>query len=71
MRFEWDEKKSRLNHNKHGISFNIAVEVFCGPILLNDSRSDSEGRGAVLDHWAAGKPGDFDGRPYDPGRQRR
>lgn len=34
MRFEWDEKKSRLNRNKHGVSFEIAAEAFSDPFCL-------------------------------------
>lgn len=34
MRFEWDEKKSRLNRKKHGVSFAIATEVFSDPFCL-------------------------------------
>ena len=34
MRFEWDEKKSRLNRKKHGVSFAIAAEVFADPFCL-------------------------------------
>ncbi len=34
MRFEWDEKKSRENRKKHGISFQIAIEVFADPFCL-------------------------------------
>ena len=34
MRFEWDEKKSRLNRKKHGVSFEIAAEVFADPFCL-------------------------------------
>lgn len=28
MRYEWDEKKNRLNQKKHGISFEIAAVAF-------------------------------------------
>lgn len=34
MRFEWDEKKSGLNRKKHGVSFEVAVEVFADPFCL-------------------------------------
>ena len=34
MRFEWDEKKSRANRKKHGISFEVAREVFADPFCL-------------------------------------
>ncbi len=43
MRFEWDEKKSRLNRNKHGVSFDIAVEVFADPFCLTVSDQTSKG----------------------------
>ncbi|MGA2569905.1 MAG: BrnT family toxin [Terracidiphilus sp.] len=28
MRYEWDERKNRENHRKHGISFELAALVF-------------------------------------------
>jgi len=28
MKFEWDERKNRINQEKHGISFEEAKEVF-------------------------------------------
>ena len=34
MRFEWDSEKSRLNRKKHGISFELAEEVFTDPFCL-------------------------------------
>ncbi len=34
MRFEWNAEKSRQNHKKHGISFEIASEVFADPFCL-------------------------------------
>ena len=34
MRFEWDEKKNRENQKKHGVSFEIAVEVFADPFTV-------------------------------------
>ena len=34
MRFEWDEYKNRVNRSKHGIRFEIAVEVFADPFCL-------------------------------------
>ncbi len=33
MKFEWDEKKNRLNQQKHGLSFDEAQEIFEGPVL--------------------------------------
>ena len=34
MRFEWDEAKNRQNQAKHGISFDVAAEVFSDPFSL-------------------------------------
>jgi uncharacterized DUF497 family protein len=34
MRFEWNESKSRTNLRKHGISFELAAEVFSDPFCL-------------------------------------
>ena len=40
MRLEWDEKKNRANHAKHGVSFETAALVFDDPLHL--SRRDRE-----------------------------
>ncbi len=29
--YEWDENKNTINLNKHGIDFNVAIEVFSDP----------------------------------------
>lgn len=34
MRFEWDERKSVLNKKKHGLSFEVAAEVFADPFCI-------------------------------------
>jgi uncharacterized DUF497 family protein len=34
MRFEWDARKSRLNRDRHGILFEIAMQVFGDPLRL-------------------------------------
>jgi uncharacterized DUF497 family protein len=34
MRFEWDERKNRLNHQKHRLLFEVAQEVFADPFCL-------------------------------------
>lgn len=34
--YEWDERKSRSNLAKHGLSFELAVEIFSGPVLVGD-----------------------------------
>ena len=39
--FEWDEKKSRVNRAKHGISFEEGRAIFNGPVLTAaDERED-------------------------------
>lgn len=35
MRFEWDPAKSTLNEAKHGISFEMAKEVFFDPLHVS------------------------------------
>jgi uncharacterized DUF497 family protein len=32
MRFEWDQKKNLANYAKHGISFELACQVFDDPL---------------------------------------
>ena len=46
-KFEWDEKKSKENQEKHGLSFEIAQYVFADPdrVIAEDlSHSDKEKR---------------------------
>lgn len=39
--FEWDDDKDKLNLQKHGIGFSLAVRIFDGPVLTwVDDRSD-------------------------------
>jgi hypothetical protein len=35
MQFEWSEHKSRINRQKHGISFEAATLVFRDPLVLS------------------------------------
>ncbi len=35
MRVDWDERKSEANRKKHGISFELAQEVFDDPLCLS------------------------------------
>ena len=35
MRVEWDEKKNRANQKKHGVSFELAQEIFDDPLALS------------------------------------
>lgn len=45
MIFEWDDAKSEQNVSKHGLSFNMAEQVFDGPCLTSeDLRFDYEER---------------------------
>ena len=50
MRFDWDEKKSRLNLAKHKVSFEIAALVFedTHSISLFDRIKDGEERWQTL-----------------------
>jgi uncharacterized protein len=43
MRFEWDENKNRENRKKHGVSFEIAMEVFDDPFCLTSQDRIVEG----------------------------
>ncbi len=42
MRFEWDDEKNKENIKNHGISFEMAREVFSDPLHLSilDARFD-------------------------------
>ena len=48
MRIEWDERKSRQNQRKHGISFQEAAELFRSGAdyleIFDDAHSDEEER---------------------------
>jgi uncharacterized protein len=51
IRFEWDQRKNRLNQRKHGISFEDAETVFSdeNALLLEDpEHSDKEERFILL-----------------------
>lgn len=52
MRFEWDEKKNRLNLRKHGISFEAAAQVFDDPfsVTIQDCQVLGEMR-----YWTVGR----------------
>jgi uncharacterized protein len=52
VRFEWDESKSRLNRKKHGVSFEIAVEVFADPFCLTISDRAVQGEARF---WTIGR----------------
>ena len=41
MRFEWDEQKNQVNIRKHGISFELAQQIFESPVFSwQDTRED-------------------------------
>ena len=47
MKFEWDQNKDIANQNKHGLSFNEAIEIFEDPLhisILDDRYSYFEER---------------------------
>jgi hypothetical protein len=44
MEFEWDARKSRLNQDKHGISFHEAASVFGDPLALTFDDSAHAGQ---------------------------
>lgn len=50
--FEWDWEKARTNLSKHGVSFELASEVFKDPMALTlfdgDNTSDIEERWVTL-----------------------
>jgi len=52
MLVEWDEKKSRLNRRKHGISFHLAQEVFGDPFRLTIPDQTVEGEERI---WTIGR----------------
>ncbi len=52
-RFEWDEKKNRINRKKHGIWFEDAAQVFIDPharFFLDQNHSSHEDRYVVIGH---------------------
>ena len=50
MLFEWDERKSRANKAKHGISFELASNIWLDPnhVLLEDRATYYEERWIVV-----------------------
>jgi uncharacterized DUF497 family protein len=48
--FEWDSRKAATNVRKHGVSFNVACEVFFDPFLryLEDEMVDGELRETII-----------------------
>ena len=56
MRFEWDENKNRENRKKHGVSFEIAMEVFDDPFSLTSQDRIVEGEERL---WTLGRVEDL------------
>lgn len=51
LRFEWDERKSRVNQRKHGVSFAEARSVFFDPQAVefyDDEHGETEDRFLLL-----------------------
>jgi uncharacterized protein len=56
VQFEWDEKKSRANERKHGVSFEEAQTVFFDPlakIATDPVHSKAETRFLLIGHSSA------------------
>lgn len=56
MEFEWDPVKAAMNLAKHGVSFELATEVFDDDHQLIDEDLDSRGeyRGRIIGRSQAG-----------------
>lgn len=52
MRFEWDASKSRSNRKKHGISFELAIEVFSDRFCLTAPDAEVEAEQRI---WTIGR----------------
>jgi uncharacterized protein len=50
VHFDWDESKNRANQRKHGVSFELAKQVFADPLALSrlDRAEDYEQRWQTL-----------------------
>ena len=56
--FEWDSKKARSNHRKHGISFDEARTVFEDPlaaIFMDEEHSARENREIIIGNTVLGR----------------
>ena len=56
--FEWDSKKAKANHRKHGVSFDEARTVFADPlaaIFADLEHSIEEHREIIVDHSILGR----------------
>jgi uncharacterized DUF497 family protein len=49
QRFVWDSEKASVNASKHGVSFELACQVFFDPFVhLEDAGIDEESREAAI-----------------------
>lgn len=54
--YEWDDRKNRVNLEKHGLSFDLAVEIFAYPVLVaEDPRLYETVRGVERRYIAIGE----------------
>lgn len=54
--YEWDERKNHANLEKHGLSFELAAEIFSGPVLIGDDpRRYETAHGVERRHIAIGE----------------
>ena len=51
MRYEWDERKNALNLRKHGVRFEVAIQVFDDPNCIIEPSCDDPGTGE--ERWLA------------------
>jgi uncharacterized DUF497 family protein len=56
QRFVWDSEKASSNFSKHGVSFEVASQVFFDPFVrVRDATTDEEQRDAAVglaDDWS-------------------
>ena len=43
IQFEWDDDKAERNLEKHGVSFEMACDVFFDPFVVTLEQQDTEG----------------------------
>ena len=49
QRFVWDSEKASINLSKHGVSFEVACQIFFDPFLrLEDASTGEEERDAAI-----------------------
>ena len=49
QRFVWDSEKASINVRKHGVSFEVACQIFFDPFIrVEDASANEEQRDAVI-----------------------